>query len=79
MHFEHIYGRQPEGPASAVLSAIDHDETLEVAIERVDGKGLYDVTQQPTAANGWATQIRINDINSWQSGTVLILWAVARQ
>ncbi len=79
MHFEHIYGRQPEGPASAVLSAIDHDETLEVAIERVDGKGLYDVTQQPTAANGWATQIRINDINSWQSGTDLILWAVPRQ
>ncbi|MBI92460.1 MAG: hypothetical protein CME05_04515 [Gemmatimonadaceae bacterium] len=27
MHFEHIYGRQPEGQASAVLSAIDHDET----------------------------------------------------
>jgi len=76
LSLELVFGRQPEGPTSQIAAAFEQQEGYAVALEVVAGPGRYQILEQPDAANDWTTRIRIDDHNSWQSGTELNIWAV---
>ena len=72
----HIWGYEPEGEVSQVLEAMPRRDGWQAAVEIASGQGVYRVLQQPDAANGWTTILHLDDGETWQNSTELILWAV---
>lgn len=73
---ELLFGRQPEGLSTQSLAPVDRDGSWQVAVQTIEGPGRYQVLQQPAEANDWTARIRIDDHDSWRSGTELVIWAV---
>jgi hypothetical protein len=71
-----IYGREPEGEVSDVLAEFPHAAEWRIAVETVEGGGLYQVKEQPSAENDWTTVLRIDDGMTWQNSTELMIWAI---
>ena len=77
VELRHLAGRPVEGATSQVEAAVPQETGWQVAVEVVDGDGTYTVTQQPTAANDWTTEVRIDDEwTTFGNRTEVVLWAM---
>lgn len=76
LRLEYVFGRWPEGQRYEILAAVPQGGDWQLAIERLEGDGLYRVLQHPGVANGWQGIIRVDDGITWQNRTRLAVWAV---
>ena len=78
VELQHLSGRPAEQATSQVEAPVPHETGWQLAIEVVDGGGTYTVTQQPTAANDWTAEVRVDDEwTTFGNRTELMLWALS--
>ena len=60
------------------LRGVPQKEGWIVAVEEVETRGVYQVRQQPSAANGWQVVVRVDDTMAGRgdAGTDIALWAL---
>jgi len=63
-------------PLPPTASPFPHAAEGRIAVETVEGGGLYQVKEQPSAENDWTTVLRIDDGMTWQNSTELMIWAI---
>ena len=76
---ETLYGRETEGESTTFHDPLPAEDGWEVAYEVVQGEGMYDVMEQPTAANGYRAVVRVDDEwTDYGNTTELKIWAVPK-
>ena len=75
----HLAGREAESIRWESQGAVPAEAGWQLEVETLKGTGIYQVSQQPTAANDWTAVVRLNDQSNWaEEPTEVVVWAVPR-
>lgn len=74
-----LSGKEGEEVRCQTAQPVPQESGWLVAVEPVRGAGSSTVVQQPTAANGWTTVVRLDSPRGRNTPTELVVWAVPTQ
>ena len=75
----HVTGWEPDGVNSEVCEPFPRESGWQVAVEAVQGDGMYQILQQPHPGNEWTTIVRVDDGWVRDSAPELNIWAVPEE